>query len=300
MTATSGPGFSLMMEALGFAASSETPCVIVDVQRAGPSTGQATKPGAGDIMQSRWGSHGDYEIIALAPWSVQEMFDFAILAFNFAEQYRVPTIILADEAVAHLRESLSIPASLDVFERDNRLNLPIFGAENDSGIPPMPSFGQGQAISVTSAAHTAQGVKKVADPQTQHDLVVRLVGKIRKNADKIVMADSFGLESQLDVLVVAYGFTARAALAAVKALNASGVKAGFLRMKSIWPFPEKALKEAASKAGVIFVPEMNMGQVYFEVERVAGCNSRIVPINQVDGQVILPEKIIARIKEELE
>jgi len=296
MTATSGPGFSLMMENLGYAASTETPCVIVDVQRAGPSTGQPTKPASGDIMQSRWGSHGDYEIIVLSPWSVQEMYDFAVKAFNMAEQYRVPCIILADEAVAHLRENLTIPEKIEIFERDNRTGKPIFGGKADDEIPPMPSFGQGEAIMVTGSAHDAEGTKKVADPKTQRELVTRLVNKIRKNAENIMMTASYGIEEDGEALIVAYGFTARSALNAVKSLRRSGLKIGLLRVQTIWPFPDQVIKRMAQRCRKVFVPEMNMGQLVWEVERVAGCHSEVIPINQVDGQVILPKTIIREIQ----
>ena len=165
MTATSGPGFSLMQEAIGYAAFTETPCVIIDVQRAGPCTGQATRVGSGDIMQAKWGSHGDYQVIALSPWSVQEMFNLTVRAFNLSERYRVPSMVMADEAVGHLRETVTIPAKVEVWNRRKQKGGAPFGTEEEGGVPPMPAFGEGERLSVTGSTHDAYGYRKTDDPE---------------------------------------------------------------------------------------------------------------------------------------
>ncbi|MCJ7746164.1 MAG: 2-oxoacid:acceptor oxidoreductase subunit alpha, partial [Desulfobacterales bacterium] len=178
MTATSGPGFSLMQESIGYAAFTETPCVVIDVQRAGPCTGQATRVGSGDIMQAKWGSHGDYQVIALSPWSVQEMYDLTLRAFNLSERYRVPTMVMADEAVGHLRETINIPEKVEVWNRKKKRGASPFGTEEEDGVPPMPAFGEGEKLSVTGSTHDAFGFRKTDDPKAHAALVERINQKI--------------------------------------------------------------------------------------------------------------------------
>jgi len=178
MTATSGPGFSLMQEGIGYAALTETPLVIVDIQRAGPGTGQATRVASGDIMQAKWGSHGDYQIIALSPWSVQEMYELTIDAFNLAEQYRVPVFLMGEEALGHLRERLEIEPDISVFNREKKKGTPPFGTEQDDGVPPMPAFGEGEKLLVTGSTHDERGIRKTDDPEAQMKLVTRINNKI--------------------------------------------------------------------------------------------------------------------------
>ncbi|MCS7125150.1 MAG: 2-oxoacid:acceptor oxidoreductase subunit alpha [Candidatus Bathyarchaeota archaeon] len=273
MTATSGPGFSLMQENIGLAVMTEAPCVIVDVMRGGPSTGQPTLPGQQDVMQVKWGSHGDYEIIALAPSSVQEMFDFTVEAFNLAETYRVPTFVMADEIVAHMWERVVIPPPENIrivnrkkpsVSRDDYMPF----MPDDDLVPPMACFGEGYRFHATGLTHDERGYPRTQDSEVQTRLVQRLCDKIRKNADKIVRVEEVMLDDA-DVVVVAYGIVARSALSAVRRAREQGVKAGLLRLITLWPFPGKHVAKAAEKAKAIIVPEMNCGQIVREVERAA-------------------------------
>jgi 2-oxoglutarate ferredoxin oxidoreductase subunit alpha len=296
MTATSGPGFSLMQENIGLAFMTETPLVIADVQRAGPSTGQATKCGQGDVMQARWGTHGDYASITLAPNSVQEMYDLTIKAFNLAEKYRVPVILLGDEIIAHMRERLTIQPK-DTIEIINRRKPKLgetmfFGGEQ---VPPMPSVGEGFNVTVTGSTHDEYGIRVTADPVGHRKLVERLVGKIQNNAGKIVEVESYNAED-CDVGVVCFGCTSRAVYEAAELANAKGKKTGFVRLKTLWPFPEKQVKVLTETAKTIIVPEMNLGQVFLEVKRLVEGAAEVVPLNKVGGgEMITPEEIVAKI-----
>jgi 2-oxoglutarate ferredoxin oxidoreductase subunit alpha len=289
MTATSGPGFSLMQESIGYAAFTETPCVIFDVQRAGPATGQATRVGSGDIMQAKWGSHGDYQVIALSPWSVQEMFDLTLRAFNLSERFRVPTIVLADEAIGHLRETISIPERVEVWDRMKKKGAPPFGAEEEDGVPPMPSFGEGERLAITGSTHDGYGFRKTDDPQTHAKLVKRINQKVLKNGKTIVETEDYFLPDA-DIVLVAYGFTARTALYVVKRLRKEGGKVGLLRLKTLWPFPAESVEEATKRVKKVLVPEMNLGQVAGEVKKY--CTCEVISLSQTDGEVIRPETII--------
>jgi 2-oxoglutarate ferredoxin oxidoreductase subunit alpha len=293
MTATSGPGISLMIEAIGYATITETPCVIVDVQRAGPSTGQATRPAQGDIMQVKWGPHGDNEIIALSPWSVQEMYDLTIKAFNLAERFRVPTFILADEAVGHLRETLVVKEEVEVYDRYKAPGLPPFGTEEPNGVPPMPSFGEGANLLVTGSTHDSWGFRKTADSAVQARLTERLVRKVKDFKWEVVETETHFLDDAA-VGVVAYGFTARAAFRAVKTLRSQGIKAGLLRLISIWPFAEEAIAELGKQCRVIFVPEMNRGQVASELKKYT--STPVIPLPKTNGEVIEPGEIVEGIR----
>lgn len=297
MTATSGPGLSLMVEHIGYAAMTETPCVIVDIQRAGPSTGQATKTASGDVMQARWGSHGDYEIIALAPWSVQEMYDLTIQAFNLAETYRVPVLLLSDETIAHLREKVSIHRSFTLVERpqNNKRSLPPFGDPQTNEITPMPGFGQGRKLLVTGSTHDEFGYRRTQSPEAQAKLVSRLCHKIRKNADKIWESEEYSVTQDTKVLLIAYGFTARSALEAVRLVRQQGIKAGLIRLKTLWPFPENTIKQLSPNITKIIVPEMNQGQIIREIQRFTRCE--VIPYNKTDGTVITPGEIARSIEQ---
>ena len=273
MTATSGPGFSLMMENIGLAVMTEAPCVIVDVMRGGPSTGQPTKPGQQDVMQAKWGSHGDYEIIALAPSSVQEMFDFTIEAFNLSETYRVPTFVLGDAIIAHMRERVTIPSADDIkiVNRKKPKNPPSEYAPfkpDDDLVPPMASFGEGYRFYATGLTHDERGYPQTDSALVQQKLVQRLCDKIRRNAEKIVKVEELLLEDA-EVIVVAYGIVFRSALSAVRMARSQGIKAGLLRLVTLWPFPDKQVSDIAQKAKALVVPEMNYGQLVREVERAA-------------------------------
>jgi 2-oxoglutarate ferredoxin oxidoreductase subunit alpha len=273
MTATSGPGFSLMQENIGLAVMTEAPLVIVNIMRGGPSTGQPTMPGQQEIMQAKWGSHGDYEIIALAPSSVQEMFDLTIDCFNLAETYRVPVILLADEIIAHMWERVKIPPEeeITIVNRKKPKTSPDkyepFKADEDL-VPPMGCFGEGYRFHATGLTHDERGAPKTVSIEAQTKLVTRLCNKIRKNAHKIVRAQEVMLEDA-KVAVVAYGITSRAALSAVHKARSEGVKAGLLRLVSIWPFPTDLVAKVAGQVDAIVVPEMNCGQLVREVERAA-------------------------------
>lgn len=273
MTATSGPGFSLMQENIGLAVMTEAPCVIVDVMRGGPSTGQPTLPGQQDVMQAKWGSHGDYEIIALAPSSVQEMFDLTVEAFNLSETYRVPTILLADEIVAHMWEKVVIqPAEKMKIVNRKKPNVPpekyMPFMPDDNLVPPMACFGEGFSFHATGLTHDEHGYPQTQSSEVQQRLVKRLCDKIRKNADKIIRVEEVMLEDA-DVVVLAYGIVARAALSAVRKAREEGIKAGLLRPITLWPFPEKNVAKIAKQAKAIVVAEMNCGQLVREVERSA-------------------------------
>lgn len=273
MTATSGPGFSLMMENIGLASMTETPCVIVDIMRGGPSTGQPTKPGQQDVMQAKWGSHGDYEIIALAPSSVQEMFDFTIEAFNLSETYRVPTFVLGDAIIAHMLERVTIPSAdgIKIVSRKKPTNPPGEYAPfkpDDDLVPPMACFGEGYRFYATGLTHDERGYPRTDSAIFQQKLVQRLCDKIRKNAEEIVKVEEILLEDA-KVVVVAYGIVFRSALSAVRIARSQGIKAGLLRLVTLWPFPDKQVSNVAQKVKKLLVPEMNYGQLVREVERVA-------------------------------
>lgn len=288
MTATSGPGFSLMQENLGYAAMTETPCVIVDVQRAGPATGQATKPAQGDVMQARWGSHGDYQIIAVSPWSVQEFYEETIRAFNLAERFRVPVIVLADELVGHLRENLKIQERLEIFDRKRGTESPPFGGA-EGEVPPMPSFGDGAKLLVTGSTHDEKGYRKTACPKTHERLVQRLSHKILTHREEIAATESYYVDDA-EILVIAYGFTARSALAATMLAREAGLRAGLLRLKTLWPFPGERIARLGTRAQSVIVPEMNLGQLVSEVERWLP-RHKVCCFSKVTGEAITPREI---------
>ena len=296
MTATSGPGFSLMQENIGYAFMTETPCVIVDVQRAGPSTGQATKCGQGDVMQARWGTHGDYTSIVLSPNSVQEMFNLTVKAFNLAEKYRTPVVLLADEVVAHMREPITVP-SPDEIEIVNRkkpkpTDKTFFGSKE---IPTMPSVGQGFNIAVTGSTHNEYGIRYTADPTVHRQLVERLVGKIRKNAGEIIELERYNIKN-CEAGIVSYGCTSRTVYETVELAKKKKINLGFLRLKTIWPFPDDVVQTMAKNAKILFVPEMNLGQIFYEVERAVHGKVPVVPINKIGGgEMITPEELLKKV-----
>ncbi len=301
-TVTSGPGFSLMMEHIGYAAMTETPCVIVDVQRGGPSTGLPTLPAQGDMMQARWGSHGDYEIIALAPNSPQECFDLTIEAFNLAEQYRTPVLLMMDEIVGHMTERVVIPPAdqIELVPRRYTTKPPAdyrpFAPEADL-VPAMVRAGQGYRFHITGLTHDEQGY-----PTTNvaaHDrLVRRLVAKIRNDATRLTRVEEHFLEDA-EVIVLAYGITSRVALRAVQMARARGIAAGLLRPISIWPFPEARLRQLTSRAGLsgILVAEINLGQIVREVERCVGGRVPVRLAGHAGGGVHHPQELFETIVE---
>lgn len=303
MTATSGPGLSLMMENIGLGVMLELPCVIVDIQRGSPSTGLPTMPGQSDVMQARWGSHGDYQIIAYAPWSPQEMFDLTIEAFNTSDRYRVPVLILADEVIGHMVERVVIPAEekIERWER-KRPNLPPdksnggfrpFQIEDDDLVPPMVHAGEGYKIHFTGLTHDERGYPDMT-AQTHHDLVSRLRAKIRHNAERIIRTEDYYLDDA-QIVIVSFGCTARSARRAVSLARATGIKVGLIRLISIWPFPEAYIHETCSSAEHIIVAEMNLGQISLEVERIT--KKAVEGVFHAGGAMITPQSIMNKIQE---
>ncbi len=299
-TVTSGPGFSLMMEHLGYAAMTETPLVLVDVQRGGPSTGLPTLPGQADMMQARWGSHGDYEILALCPNSPQECFNLTIDAFNLAEEYRNPVLVMMDECVGHMTEKVVIPPAeeIKIFPR-RYTSLPpseyLPYRPGPDGIPEMAKAGEGYRYEVTGLTHDEHGYPAM-NWQAQKKLVGRLVGKIRDNADRIARWEERSMEDA-EVAVVAYGITSRVAERAVQMARAAGLKVGLLRPVVVWPFPEKRIRELAPRVRAFLVVEMNYGQMVHEVERFAAGQARTHLLGHGGGTVHEPEEILQAIRE---
>ncbi len=299
MTVTSGPGFSLMMENIGLGAMLETPFVIANVQRGGPSTGLPTLTGQGDMMQARWGSHGDYEIIALSPNSPQECFELTIEAFNLSEKYRVPVFVMTDECVGHMTEKVVIPPAdkIDLVERrwykgPKDKYLP-FKPDKDM-VPRMVKAGDGYRFHITGLTHDERGYP-VINADCQEECVRRLVDKIRKNADDIIQIEEDQTE-KADIIVISYGISSRVALKAIFDARAKGMKVGILRLVTVWPFPEKRVRELARKVKAFVVPEINYGQVAFEVERCVGGQANTVLVPHGGGWVHNPDDILRSIE----
>jgi 2-oxoglutarate ferredoxin oxidoreductase subunit alpha len=295
MTATSGPGFSLMQENIGYAAVAEIPCVIVNVMRAGPSTGLPTSPAQGDVMQARWGTHGDHPIIALAPASVREAFDLTVTAFNFAEKYRTPVFVMMDEVVGHMREKVDLPDPEDV-PIVNR-EMPTVPPEwyepfgnPPSDVPALAPFGEGYRYHITGLLHDPRGFPTSRLDEIQ-PWIERVFRKIDRNLDEICLWEEDGIEDAR-VLVLAYGSTARSARQALKMARARyGRKVGLLRLKTLWPFPEELVERACENAQRVVVAEMNLGQIALEVERIVGRN-KVLRVGRADGQIVTPEQIV--------
>ncbi len=296
MTATSGPGFSLKQENLGYAAGAEVPCVIVNVMRGGPSTGMPTRPSQADIMQARWGSHGDYPIIVLAPASVREIYSETIRAFALAETYRSPVILLYDQVIAQLTETVELGGATRRVERKwasgPRDSYKPYAAGED-GIPAMSRPGDGYRVHTTGLNHAEDGFP-TQNPQAVQRNLGRLLGKLEPHRDAIESWQSVSCEDA-DIAVVAIGISARSALRAVEQCRAQGVRAGLFRPITLWPFPERALRAACAHARTVLVPEMNTGQLRLEVERLLGLE-RVQALHRIDGEAIGPDEIAARIQ----
>ncbi|MBW2631995.1 MAG: 2-oxoacid:acceptor oxidoreductase subunit alpha [Deltaproteobacteria bacterium] len=295
-TATSGPGFSLMQENLGLAVMGEVPCVVVSVQRNGPSTGLATKPGQADIMQIRWGRHGDQSIIALSPASVAECFLMTVQAFNFAEKFRVPVVLAADEVVAHARQNFAMPApgEIPLVDRKSPTVSPEkyrpFDAEND-GIAPLAAYGSEYVFHVSSSMHGPDGYSN-NNPENAIWRINQLHRKIEMHRDEIVLTKTYDTDD-MDVLLIAYGATTGASRAAALKARKNGIKAGVLQLITIWPFPDKEVKALAKNVKKIVVPEMNYaGQVAGEVQKVIGSDVELKKVNKYNGQIITPQDIL--------
>ena len=300
MTVTSGPGLSLMMEHLGLAAFTETPCVFIDVQRGGPSTGLPTLPAQADMMQVKWGSHGDYEIIALCPNSPQECFDLTIRAFNLAEQWRVPVFVMMDEVVGHMTERVVIPPADQIEITDRRWTDKAVGSYRPydvaaDGVPSMTKAGDGHRIHITGLTHDERGWPSMT-VKTQDKLVRRLAGKMRDNAHALRDIREEGCEDA-EVLVVSYGITSRVATAAIQAARAKGIKVGHARLVVAWPFPAQRIAELAANVKGIVVPELNLGQMVQEVQRAVNGAVPVLLVDHAGGTVHEPQVILDRILE---
>jgi 2-oxoglutarate ferredoxin oxidoreductase subunit alpha len=301
MSSTSGPGFSLMMENLGLGIMLETPCVLANVQRGGPSTGLPTLVGQQDMMQARWGSHGDYEIIALCPNSPQECFDLTVEAFNLSETYRVPVLVMTDETVGHMYERVEIPPSEEIKIVNRPRPKP--GQENylpyDSGngnlIPPMALAGEGFKMHVTGLTHDERGYPSV-NAETQHKMVPRLINKIKMNADKICRYEEKNIEDA-EIVILSYGCSARITEWAMHIARKENKKVGFFRLITAWPFPEKRIREIAENVKGMVVVEINLGQMVYEVERVVCGRCKVALSPNAGGRVHEPEEILAIVEE---
>jgi 2-oxoglutarate/2-oxoacid ferredoxin oxidoreductase subunit alpha len=299
-TVTSGPGFSLMMEHIGYAAMTETPVVFIDVQRGGPSTGLPTLPAQGDMMQARFGSHGDYPCIAVCPATPQECFELTIKAFNLAEQFRTPVFVMMDECVGHMTEKVVIPPAtqIPIYPRRVTTKKPgeflLFDTGEDL-VPEMAHAGQGYKLYVTGLTHDKRGYPLMNAAQ-QKELVYRLFNKLKKGAADLLDIETENLEDA-DVVIVSYGITARVAEKAIMAARAKGLKVGKLRFRTVWPFPEQVIRDLAGKVKAMIVPELNMGQVVIEVERCAGGKCKVISMPHPGGSVHNPDDILRVIEE---
>ncbi|MEJ5376655.1 MAG: 2-oxoacid:acceptor oxidoreductase subunit alpha [bacterium] len=295
MTATSGPGFSLMQEHIGFACMAEVPCVVVNVMRGGPSTGLPTHPSQGDVQQARWGTHGDHPIIALTPWSVKECFLLTVRAFNLSEKYRTPVILLMDEVVGHMRENVVLPEadSLEVIDRV-KPNVPpewyIPYEDTPFGVPPMAPFGEGYRYHVTGLTHDIRGFPTLREDEIQ-PFMSRLFRKIWTHLEDIQTWETYEMEDA-EACIVAYGSVARAAKRAVVEARSRGMRVGLLRLITIWPFCRRAVESVLGRCRVIVVPEMNLGQISREVKRVVQGRARVLTVSKALGRLLTPQEIL--------
>lgn len=299
MTATSGPGFSLKQELLGYAAMGEVPVVVVSIMRMGPSTGLPTSPAQGDVMQAKWGTHGDHPVICLCPTSVKEMYEMTIRAFNLAEKYRTPVLLMTDEVIAHMREGVVLEDDYEIIDRVKPVEPPSedylpYACVGDSKVPPMAAYGDGYRFHVTGLSHTETGFP-TNSTVVNDALIRRLCGKVNDDVDNIVENDLY-FTDDAEVLFVAYGSVARTSLYVVKQLREAGVKAGLFVPKVLWPFPEKALKAAvADTVKNVVVPEMSMGQYVYEVERVVGGKCPVACIEKPSGELFKTEELYEKV-----
>ncbi len=300
MTATSGPGLSLMLENIGLAICTETPCVVVDVQRAGPSTGLPTLGAQGDMMQARWGSHGHYEIIALAPASPQELFYQTIEAFNLSETYRVPVMIMTDEMIGHLSERVVIPEANAI----HTVSRPRAKGRKDrfkpfepgpNGVAPMAIAGEGYRIHVTGLTHDERGYPDMT-VEGQAVMMDRIVGKIRNNLEHIIRTESYRLDDA-EIVIVSYGVSSRTSLAAVDEAREQGIKAGLFRLITVWPFPEEQIRKLAERVKGFVTVEINLGQIHLEVERSVRGRAPCVLVGHAGGTIITPDRVLEALKE---
>jgi 2-oxoglutarate ferredoxin oxidoreductase subunit alpha len=300
MTATSGPGFSLMQENLGYACIAETPLVVVNVMRGGPSTGLPTNVAQGDVQQARWGTHGDHPAIVLCPATVAECFELTVTAFNWAERFRTPVIILGDEVVAHMREKVALPGEGEIEVIDRRQpSVPpdwyVPYKTDGSLIPTLASLGEGYRYHVTGLVHDERGFP-TRRPDEVDPFLARLFGKISRHFGDLERVKSFQLDDA-EVVFIAYGCTARAAAAAVRIGRERGIKVGLLQLLSLWPFPRRPVEEALTGKRLALVPELNMGQISREVKRVNDGRTQVLRHGRMDGSMITPEELLGRLRE---
>jgi 2-oxoglutarate ferredoxin oxidoreductase subunit alpha len=300
MTATSGPGFSLMQENLGYACIAEVPCVVVNVMRGGPSTGLPTNPSQGDVMQARWGTHGDHSIIVLSASSVLECFTMTVKAFNFSERYRTPVILLLDEVVAHMREKVILPkpSEVEVIDRVKPSVPPEWYLpyeDTSFGVPPMGIFGEGYRYHVTGLTHDIRGFPTLRQDEIE-PFLARLFRKISSHSDDIRLVEHF-MTVDAEIVIIAYGCVARSARRAVLEARSQGLKVGMLKLITLWPFPRSYIELLIKAGKTLLVPEMNMGQVSREVKRVNEGMSQVLTLNKIDGTIISPKEILAKMKE---
>ena len=300
MTATSGPGFSLMQENLGFACMAEVPCVVVNVMRGGPSTGLPTNPSQGDVMQARWGTHGDHPIIVLSPTSVMECFSLTVKAFNYSEKYRTPVILLMDEVVAHMREKVVLPdaSEVEVIDRVKPSVPPEWYLpyeDTSFGVPPMGIFGEGYRYHVTGLVHDIRGFPTLRQDEIE-PFLLRLFRKISTHFNDIQLFENFFIEDA-DLVIVAFGCTARSAHRAMVEARARGMKVGLLKLITLWPFPRRFVEPLTQAGKTLLVPEMNMGQISREVKRVNQGMTEVITVNKIDGTMITPQEILEKIEE---
>lgn len=298
-TATSGPGFTLKQEGIGWAAETDTPIVIIDVMRGGPATGQPTSSAQQDVMQARYGSHGDYEMIALTPSSVQEAFDLTVKAFNLAEIYRNPVVLLSDEIIGHTREKIRIPAAVEVVARKSPAGPPgeyiPFRPGAGGLLEGMPAFNRGYGILVDGQIHDEMGIRAGHKPEIAAQLVNRICRKISDHRHELIDVEEFMLEDA-EIALIAYGSPARSSLRAVKEARAQGIKVGCLKIRVLWPFPESVVDAISRKVKRIIVPEMNVGKIVREVERVAACRAEVISLPKVGGELHTPAEILEALK----
>ena len=299
MDATSGPGFSLKQELIGYAACAEIPCVLVDVQRVGPSTGQPTAPSQGDVMQVRWGTHGDHPVIALSPWSVRETFDATVMAVNYAERFRTPVMLLMDEMVGHLREKVELPEKVEIYPRRKPTKTRAEGyqpfAPEADLVPNVADFGEGYHIHVTGLIHDETGFP-VGSPKVTEESIRRLHEKIERAGEEIVHTESYFMDDA-EYAVVSFGGTARTAYEAVREARAAGVKVGLVRLMTIWPFADKVIGELAAKVKGIVTAELNYGQIVHEVRRAANGACPVSLCGKYNMRAFEPGEILASIQE---
>jgi len=303
MTATSGPGFSLMQENIGYAAMTETPCVIVNVQRGGPSTGLPTSPSQGDVMQAKWGTHGDHPIIVISPSSVLETYNLIIRCFNLSEKYRVPVVFLMDESVGHMREGVMLPEtdSLEIVNRklpdDNDTEWLPYSAYGKEMTPAIPPFGTGKKYHITGLVHDEHGYP-TSNSEKAKQLITRLLDKIENNKDDIITYEE-EVPLSAKIVIVCFGGTARSAKRAITRAKEENIDVGIFRLITIWPFPGDQIKELSKKVDHILVTELNNGQIKGEVERYVHENCKVHHLGKVDGTILMPDEILIKIKEVL-